>query len=156
MNDIIREMDREQGKPIKYWRIKGRVEFQIFKTLDEDKDVDFGRKGHLWLHILKKIAGIVLNWDTRQHSEDQDNWEKKAMGLHVIIARSLDTWSPTQSEGNSNGMRSGVAEAATDIVSASDTVNEVLNENIWIGDIKVLWHNCNSNEGLYDDTTIPE
>jgi hypothetical protein len=53
-------------------------------------------------------------------------------------------------------VRNGIAESAADVVLTTMTANDGIASKIWIGDSGASCHYCNSEEGLYDHTTILE
>jgi gag-polypeptide of LTR copia-type len=60
-----------------------------------------------------------------------------------------------QAEGNQGGTR-GIAGFAADVVLTTMTANDGIDSKIWIGDSGASCHYCNSEEGLYNYTTISE
>ena len=61
-----------------------------------------------------------------------------------------------QAEGYNSGARNGIAGSAADVVLNTMTDYDENDQNIWIGDSGASCHYCNSEEGLYDYTTISE
>ena len=61
-----------------------------------------------------------------------------------------------QAEGYNSGARNEIAGSATDVVLNTMTDYDENDQNIWIGGSGASCHYCNSEEGLYDYTTISE
>jgi Zinc knuckle len=61
-----------------------------------------------------------------------------------------------QAEDNQGVTRNGIAGSAADVVLNTMTSNDGIDSKIWIGDSGKPFHYCNSEEGLYNYTTISE
>jgi hypothetical protein len=61
-----------------------------------------------------------------------------------------------QAEGNQGGTRNGIAGSTVDAFLTTMTANDGIDSKIWIGDSGASCHYCNSEEDLYNYTTISE
>jgi hypothetical protein len=107
----------------------------------------------LW-ETLGHKSGQCKSKTVQKDKEIICNYCKKS-GHHKSQCFKLLRKNQNQAEGNQGGTRNGIAGSA-DVVLTTMTANDGIDSKIWIGDSGASCPYCNSEEGLYDYTTISE
>jgi gag-polypeptide of LTR copia-type len=142
------------------------LRYERFSSKSEStRNDDYGEEKALFVtqfrgkcQSCRKLGHKLAQCKSKMVQEDKEincNYCKKSGHLKSQCFKLLRK-NQNQAEGNQDGTRNGIAGSAGDVVLTTMTANDGIDSKIWIGDSGSSCHYCNSEEGLYNYTTISE